>query len=72
MGMREKLAAIRERRQQLEQELTDLRTVKDDSRNSALADLESILMSELDQVQAQIDQINSYIQNVDHSAAAGV
>lgn len=70
MGMREKLMTANERRQQVEQELNDLRNVKADSNNIALGDLEAALMAELNSIESQIRQINSYIQQVDQEAGA--
>ncbi len=63
MGMQEKLATMTERRQQIEQELQDLRETRRESSNSALADLEKALMSELERVGGQISQINDYLKS---------
>lgn len=63
MGMKEKLASVNERREQIEHELAELRQTRQGSSNSALADLEKALTTELAGVQEQIDQINGYLQS---------
>ncbi|MBX3394212.1 MAG: hypothetical protein KF841_02475 [Phycisphaerae bacterium] len=68
MGMRDRLDAVMGRRSQVEQELNDLRQTLDQTENSALHDLEAVLTHELEVIQAQINQINGYLHNVEQVA----
>lgn len=61
----EKLTNLSERRQEVERELADIIASKAASpQNTALADLESILNSELNRIDEQIKQLNAYLNNV--------
>lgn len=61
----EKLTNLSERRQEVERELADIIASKAASpQNTALADLESILSSELNRIDDQIKQLNAYLNSV--------
>ncbi len=61
----EKLTNLSERRQEVARELADIIASKAASpQNTALADLESILNSELNRIDEQIKQLNAYLNNV--------
>lgn len=61
----EKLTNLSERRQEVERELADIIASKAASpQNTALADLESILNSELNRIDEQIKQLNAYLNSV--------
>lgn len=61
----EKLTNLSERRQEVERELADIIASKAASpQNTALADLEAILNSELNRIDEQIKQLNAYLNNV--------
>lgn len=66
----EKLSSLSERRQEVERELADIIASKTASpQNTALADLESILNSELSRIDQQIKQLNAYLNNVQDAQA---
>ncbi|MBI5764491.1 MAG: hypothetical protein HZA51_13300 [Planctomycetes bacterium] len=60
-----KLNSLVERRQEVERELSDIIASKAASpQNTALADLESILNSELSRIDEQMKQLNAYLNSV--------
>lgn len=57
----EKLTMLTSRMDELKRELSDIATIKPDSENAALGDLEGALLRELKSIEGQIRQIQSYI-----------
>jgi len=56
-----KLEALAERKRAVQQELQDLADAKRQSANTALADLESALLAELERIDRQLEQIRAYV-----------
>ncbi len=56
-----RLAEAEARREEVRRELDGLANAKSDSGNSALGELESALMSELNAIEHKISQISSYL-----------
>lgn len=59
-----KLTGLTERRQEVQRELADIAESKSRSDNTALADLEGALTSELGRIDQQIRQLQAYLDHV--------
>ncbi len=56
-----KLEEVSERKEQLEQELKDIASVKENSTNPALGEMETVLMKELAEIEQRIHKIKKYL-----------
>lgn len=70
MSMNDKLTSLNQRMDELRRELSDLAAVRPHSDNAALVDLENALMRELAKVEAQVRQIQNYIDRCSPVGAA--
>lgn len=61
MSSTERITSLTQRRDDLKRELSDLAAIRPHSDNAALADLESVLMRELENVEAQLRQLQNYL-----------
>ncbi len=68
----DKLTTLTDRKQEVQRELADIVASKTASpQNTALADLETILTTELNRIDQQIQQLNAYIDNVQDAQSEG-
>jgi len=67
----QRIANLSERRQAVQKELADLAENRPGSDNTALADLEAALTTELDKIEQQIRQLQTYMNHVQPGSDAG-
>ncbi len=68
----DRLTTLTDRKQEVQRELADIVASKTASpQNTALADLETILTTELNRIDQQIQQLNAYINNVQDAQFEG-
>lgn len=65
----QRISSLSQRRQDVQRELADIAATKSQSENSALADLESALVSELDMIDRQIEQLHAYLNHIENKPA---
>lgn len=62
----QRISTLSQRRQEVQRELEDIAATKSQSENSALADLETALVSELDKIDRQIQQLHAYLNQIEN------